>query len=142
MQRHSRFTSEEDPIIVQEVCAVRVHIVSIGETWNKFKVDAVKINTNVRMGQITTCKTVKYRDKRIPDMLDKTDRRDQLRSGVGGKVGEMDELLLAMRKARGDLDAKRNEQKSRSGVVELEKERAGTPVVNVAMKRRAAVVDI
>lgn len=75
-------------------------------------------------------------------MLDKTDRPDQLRSGVGGEVGEMDEPLLTMREARKDLDAKQNAKKFRERVVELEKERVGTAVVNVEMKRRTLVVDV
>ena len=50
-----------------------------------------------------TCKSVRDHYGRIQEKFDKRDNCERRMSGIGGEVGETDELLMEMRQARDDI---------------------------------------
>lgn len=77
----------------------------------RFEAVADKINSNPNIKQKFSAKCAQDRYKRLYILFDVSDKRDQLRSGVGGEVGEMDELLLMMKEAREEMEAQKGMNK-------------------------------
>lgn len=139
--RHSRFTCDEDLIIVREVAAARAHIAGFGETRRKFENVAANVNENPSMNQKVTWKSVQDRYKRLQADFDKSDKRNQMMSGVGGEVGELEELLMEMREARDDMDSKKGADRAAQKAADEEKERVGQELVAASLKRKQADVE-
>ena len=66
------------------------------------------------------------RYKRLQEKFDRNDNANQRISGVGGEVSEMEELLMAMREARDDLDMEKNAKNTAELELDRRKEAVGT----------------
>lgn len=109
--RYSRFSAVEDLIIAREVVATKAHVASYGTVSKSFEEAPEKANANPGMKEPVTGKCAQDRYKRLRFLFDKSDNRDRNRSGIGGEIMKMDELLLMMREKRDDLEATRRAQK-------------------------------
>lgn len=69
------------------------------------------------------------RYKRIQKTFDKRDNCERKISGIGGEVGEMDELLMDMRQARDDIFAQKACEKTAQRERHDEKDRIGKELV-------------
>lgn len=67
-------------------------------------------------------------------VFDKTDKIDQLRSRVGGEVGDTEELFLSMRGAKEDHERKKILANKTADEVEAEKERVVRELIAIAVK--------
>lgn len=135
--RHSRFTAEEDLLIVREVCAAQAHIASFGETRTRFENAATKANENPLLRARVTWKSIQDRYKRLQETFEKGQDAQQVLSGVGGgAMGEIEELLLGMREAKDDLAGRKRANKKRQAELDEKKDRAGRELVAAASKRR------
>ena len=111
--RRPKFTPFDDLVLVREVAAAKAHVAPNGTTKERFETAAKKANTTKRLSCPVTCKSIQYRYKHIQGRFDDHDRVDALMSGVGGEVGEMEELLISMREARQDMLESRSTSKTR-----------------------------
>lgn len=136
--RHSRFTPDEDLIIVREVAASKGHIAAFGSTRKRFAAAAQAVNDNTAMRTSVTWKSVQDRYKRLQEVFDREDNANKVLSGVsGGAMGELDELLMGMREARDDLDAHKKAEHMERRAMDEAKERAGLALVDAATTRRS-----
>ena len=133
--RRPKFTPDDDLVLVREVAAAKAHIAPNGATKERFETAAKKSNATKRLSCAVTWKSVQDRYKRIQSRFDERDKIDGLMSGVGGEVGEMEELLSAMREARQDLLNSRSASRRAAQERETEKERLGAIVRARAMTR-------
>lgn len=135
--RRSRFTFEEDLLLIREVAACKAHIARNGETKDMFELAAVKANATKRLHCSISWKSLQDRYKRIQARFDRDDRTEQRMSGIGGEVSEMDEILAIMKEERDDLNVQRNEKKDKEDKRMKEKERLGSVIRMRATERRS-----
>lgn len=133
--RRSRFTPDEDITILREVAAAKAHIAPQGQTKERFEIAAVKINQGGRVGEKVGWKTVQDRYKRLQCRFDEQDKKEALMSGVGGEVGEADELLAVMKEAREDIAMQKRSNVMAADFREKEKERLGSVIREMSTKR-------
>lgn len=74
------------------------------------------------MRQKFTWKSVQNHYKRLLADFDKSDKRNQLMRSVGGEVGELLELLMCIREALDDLEAKHGASRADQREADEEKE--------------------
>ena len=110
-KRHSRFTGEEDLVIVRDAAASRAHLVVFGEFGKRFEIASDKINRNEAVTQKVTWKSVRDRYRRLQNAFDRDDNKTK-KVGYRGEVGKLEELLMSMHNARNDLLEQRNAEKN------------------------------
>ena len=96
-----------------------------------------RCNANAVVVAPVTWKSVRDRYKRIQEQFDKADNANQKMPGVGGDVGEMDELLMEMRQKRDDIAAEKTADKDAQRQRDAEKERIGNALMVVATKGKS-----
>ena len=133
--RQSRFSTAQDLVIVPEVTAAGAHLAAFGETRGKLQEAAGKVNENAAVHEKVSWKTVRDCYKHILDQLDKRDICERRMSGIGGEVGQLDELLMDMQQAREDLLATMTAEKTGQRERDEEKDRIGKALVASATKR-------
>lgn len=79
--------------MAQEVYKGHAHTVAYVENSERFMNVAKHVNENHTFSYHVTSKSIDYGYELIEDKFNKKDARDQLMSGVGGEVGDLDELL-------------------------------------------------
>ena len=121
--RRSKFSKQDDLLLLREVCAAKAHVSPNGETKERFEVVAVKPNQTRKVSFELTWKSAQDRYKRLQARLDTHYRAGQLMSGAGGAQGELEELLSEMRDARQDLLSRKEERRTAALEREAEKER-------------------
>ena len=136
--RHSRFTAEEDLALLREVSAANAHVAAFGENGKRYGDAASNFNANPSVFQTVTWKSVRDRYKRLQEQFHKSDNANQRLSGVGGEVGEIEELLMEMREARDDLAVQKTAKKTAQQETDREKEIIGQALVEMSLKRRAS----
>ena len=87
--RHSRFTAEEDLVLLREVSAANAHVVAFGQNGTQYRDAASNFNENPSVVQTVTWKSVRDSYKRVQEQFDKSDNANQRLSGVSGEIGEM-----------------------------------------------------
>ena len=97
---------------------------------------AAKVSLYVAFEEKASWKSVQDRYRRLQEQFDKDDDADRGRSGVGGGVTEMEELLSMMREERDDLDAKKTAETKAEKEREKEKDHVGRQVVEAALSRK------
>ena len=132
--RRPKFTPDDDLVLVREVAAERAHIAPNGATKERFETASKKANATRRLTCPVTWKSVQDRYKRIQARFDEHDKIDGLMSGVGGDLGEMQELLSSMKEARQDLLNSKSASRKAAQEREAEKERLGGIVRAKAMR--------
>ena len=136
----SRFTAEQDLVLVREVAASKAHVTPYGRTGSLFEQAAEKCSANSAMSAILSWKQVQDRCTRLQATFDKEDTITHLRSGIGGgQLSEMNELLLQMKEARGDLRSKKHAHKEKVAREEADKERIGQELVDAAVDRKRKI---
>ena len=106
--RISKFTPQEDLIITQEVAAAAAHLAPHGKIHTRFEKAAEAAKANPNFTPQVTGKSVQDRFKKLLDDFASRDAKDSNLSGVGGEIGELDDLLCDMLEARRDRDAKKD----------------------------------
>ena len=134
--RQSRFSNEEDLILVREVAASSAHLAAFGETRATFGQAAAKVNENEAMKEKVTWKSVRDRYKKIQEKFDKRDNCERRISGSGGEVGEMDELLMEMKQARDDILAQKACEKTAQRERDDEKDQIGRELLASGSKHK------
>ena len=136
--RHSRFTAEENLVLLREVSAANAHVAAFGENGKRYGDAASNFNANPTVAQTVTWKSVRDRYKRPKEQFDKRDNANQFVSGVGRESGEMEELLMEMQEARDDLAVQKTAKKTTQQETDREKEMIGQELVEMSLKRRTA----
>lgn len=139
--RYSRFSAVEDLIITKEVVAIKAHVASYGTVSRSFEEAPEKANANPGMKEPVTAKCAQDRYKRLRFLFDRSDNRDRNRSGVGGEIMKMDEILLMMREERDDLEETRRAQKKTVSELYDKKERVGRKSLSMTTSRRKSNVN-
>ena len=135
--RHSRFTAEQDLVLVREVATSKAHVAPYGQTRSLFEQAAEKCSANSVMSAILSWKQVQDRYTRLQATFDKEDTITHLRSGIGGgQLSEMNELLSQMKEARGDMRSKKHADKEKVAREEADKERIGQELVGASIDRK------
>lgn len=107
----------------QRVASATAHVSSYGNMSKTFEEVAKRATENRMMRAPVTAKCMQNRYRYLQIKFDISDKRDQLRSFVGGEVVEMIELLIVYRKA---LDGVENSIKAEKRTAkEIEVERRG-----------------
>lgn len=132
--RRSKFNPDEDFIIVQEVFASEAHISPHGETASRFEAARKKCMANPNFIRNVTSKCVQDRFKRLLDDFETRDRDDHQRSGTGGEISEMDNLLGEMAQARKDADAAKHRSFAERSAQEEKKLAAGQLIILNSLK--------
>lgn len=101
--RKSKFTGEEDLVIAQEVFAADAHVAPHGETLTRFEMAARKANENPQFHHEVSGKNLQDRFKKLIDDFARSDNRDRLMSGTGGKLVSWINYLGICWKRRGML---------------------------------------
>lgn len=133
--RRPKFTPEDDLMLVREVAAAKAHLAPNGATKERYETAANKANATRRLTCPVTWKSVQDRYKRIQARFDERERVESLMSGVGGELGEIEELLSSMKEARQDLLNCKSASRRAAQEREAEKERLGSIVREKAMNR-------
>jgi hypothetical protein len=133
--RRPKFTAEEDLIIVREVSASKAHIASFGTKRELFAVAAERANANPAMKTSVSSKSIQDRYVKLQTLFDRGDAAQRKMSGVGGEVGELEELLGEMQEARDDLETQQVAQRTAAREREEAKERIGKELVVRALRR-------
>ena len=131
--RHSRFSAEEDLVLLREVSAANAHDAACGENGKRYGDAASNFNANLTVVQTVTWKSVRDRYKRVQEQFDKSDNANQRLSGVGGEIGEMEELLMGMREACDDLAVQKTAKKTAQQETDREKEMIGQALVEMSL---------
>ena len=101
-KRHSRFTGEEDLVIVRDAAASRAHLVAFGDFGKRFEIASDKINSNEAVTQQVTWKGVRDCYQCLHIAFDRDDNKTK-KMGDRGDVGELEELLMSMCNAPNDF---------------------------------------
>ena len=133
--RRPKFTAKEDLIIAREVSASKVHIASFGTKRERFAVAAERANANPAMHINVTSMSIQDRYVKLQTLHDRGDAAQRKMSGVGGEVGELEELLGEMQEARDDLDTQQAAQRTAAKEREEAKEWIGEELVVRALHR-------
>ena len=133
--RRSKYTAEEDLIILREVAATKAHIAPYGRTLELFQTAAKKVNGNAKFTVEATAKGIFDRYTRLQKDFDKSERKTCLLSGVGGEIGEAEELLAMMKEARDDAALQARMEKEALRAQEEAKIRKGEELVMLATER-------
>ena len=99
-------------MLLREVLAANAHDAALGENGKRYGEAAGNFNANISVVQTVTWKSVRDCYKRLQEHFDKSDNANQRLSGVGGEIGEMEELLMSMREARDDLSVPKTAKKT------------------------------
>lgn len=127
--RATDLSSEEIVILLREILAAGAHVAPHGAKAEYFETVALAFNGNGDFGVQVEGKSVRDRYERLQKAFNKRDREDAAMSGIGGKVGEVDELLGQMREAREEQNAQRNAKRAVIKEREQKKLAAEAPVV-------------
>ena len=133
--RRPKFTAKEDLIIAREVSASKAHIASFGTKRERFAVAAERANANPAMKTSVSSKSIQDRYVKLQTLFDRGDAAQRKMSGVGGEVGELEELLGEMQEARDDLETQQAAQRTAAKEREEAKERIGKELVVRALHR-------
>lgn len=85
--RHSRFTPADDFAILRVFVASKAHIAFVGETRSRFTMAETHANVIPSLHQSVTLKIMQDHYKRLQELFGRKNKKEQLMSGVGGKVG-------------------------------------------------------
>ena len=135
--RRSKFTPEEDIIILREVAVAGAHVPPYGKTTELFQMAANGANKNANFSVEVTWKSVHDRFHRLLDDFEKRDAKAQKMSGVSEDVGEAEELLSMMKEARDDVEEEKRKQRDALKRADEEKLQAGKQIVQMATSRGA-----
>jgi hypothetical protein len=133
--RRPKFTAKEGLVIAREVAASKAHIASFGNKRDLFTVAAGRANANPAMNTTVTSKSIQDRYLKLQTFYDRGETAQRKMSGVGGEVGELEELLGAMQEARADLEMKQTAERSAAREREEQKERLGKELVARSLRR-------
>jgi len=98
--RRPKFTASDDLVLLREVSAARAHVAPNGATRERFDIAARRSNATKKLSCTVTWKAVQDRYKRLQQRYNTRDAIDQQMSGIGGEVGEMEELLSTMKEEK------------------------------------------
>lgn len=101
--RRSKFTAEDDLILLRKVSAGRAYVAQNGETSGRFDVVASKSNASREMSFSVTWKIAQVCCMTLKPHADDADKRKELMSGIDGDAGDVIVLLTAMCEARNDI---------------------------------------
>ena len=82
---NSKFTKQEDLLLLRGLCAAKGHVSPNGETKERFEIMTVKANQTRKVLFELTWKSSQDRYKRLQARFDTRDRAEQLMSGVRGE---------------------------------------------------------
>jgi hypothetical protein len=133
--RRPKFTAKKDLIIAREVSASKAHIASFGTKRERFAAAAERANANPEMRTNVTSKSIQYKYVKLQALYKRDDAAQRKMSGVGGEVGELEELLGTMQEARADLETQKTAERSAAREREEAKERIGKELVLKALRR-------
>lgn len=136
--RYSRFTAEEDLVLLREVLAANAHVAAFGENGKQYGEAARKFNANHSVVQAVTWNSMRDSYKRLQEQFDKSDNANQHLSNVGREIGEMGDQLLATREARDDMAVQKTGKKTTQQETDREKAMIGQVLVEMSLKRRTA----
>lgn len=97
--------------LIREVAAATAHSAPNRNVLRFFESFAERVSANLKINQPGSAKRAQDRYKRQQNAFEKSKRRDEIRSWVGGEVGEMIELLRTMKEARDDAELRKGLQK-------------------------------
>ena len=137
--RKSKFTGTDDLIIAQEVFASEAHVAPHGEALSSSETAALKANANPNFTHKVTGKHIQDRFKKLLDQYAKRNGQDSVHSGVGGEIGELDELLGDILKAKRDLGARKDGHMKERADQERQKIAAGQDLVLNALRGKKDV---
>lgn len=136
--RRSKFKAEDDVILLREVAAHKEHIAKYVAMEKHFDLVATAVNSNTAFWMNNfTAKIVQDRYVPLQRQFDTTDRREQLMSGIGGEVGETDELLSMMKETLDDMATVNKKEKYAAKGREERKIEAGKTLMEAANARVA-----
>jgi len=140
--RRTAYSDEQDIAIVREVAAAEAHIAGFGETRKRFEKAAGLLGENPLFTTKISWKQVQDRYRRLQEQYNSHDNENQRLSGVGGgEMGELADLLMMMREARDDMDAKKTVDKETRKKDDEEKEEAGRRLVAASTSRRRSATE-
>lgn len=136
--RRSKFTYEEDLLLLREVAAAKAHVAPTGETRERFEIAAAKANATKKISTNIAWKPLQDRYKRLQGTYDEEEATESRMSGLGGEVGEKEELLAGMREDREMVAAEKCAKKDAETKREREKERLGAIIRSRSTARKAS----
>ena len=136
--RRPKFTAEEDLILVREVAAAHAHVAPYGDIRTRFAAAAHCANSNADFKCKVNAKSLQDRYLKLQSSFDRRDSEEHGMSGVGGAVGEMDELPGMMAEVRQDCEERKLAATKAARARTEVKERLGKELVRRSLKRRAS----
>lgn len=133
--RRATFTPSDDIIIVREVSASKAHIAPFGEVLSRCAEAAHRANANPNLSAPVSSKRLQDRYKKLMDAFAKKDRQERMMSGIGGEVGELNELLGELLEAQEDLRATKDADRASKIEQERRKNDAGKELMSAAVRR-------
>jgi hypothetical protein len=133
--RRPKFSANEDLIIAREVSALKAHIASFVTKRERFAAAAERAHENPEMRTNVTSKSIQDRYVKLQALYERGDAAQRKMSGVGGGVGELEEILGSMQEARADLETQKTAERSASKERGEAKERIGKELVLKALRR-------
>lgn len=103
-----------------------------GKVHERSEAAATKANENTYLNQENSRKTLQGRNKWLHDQFDKAGNGNQKLSVLGGEMSELGELLMAMRRARNDMESQENAKKNAAKKRKADGEKVGEQLVSTA----------
>lgn len=98
-----------DDVLIRELSAAKAHVAEYGKVRERFQCAADTANMSPCLSVKVNAKSIQDRYKKLQDAFDRGDSKNRNLSGVGGEMGEAEELLSHMKEvkddARGQQDA-------------------------------------
>ena len=139
--RRSKFTYDDDLVLLREGAACKAHIAPTGEARERFEIAASKSNATKKLSSRVTWKALQDHYKRLQSKHDDDNRVQRRMSVIGGEVSEIEELLSVMKEDRGDRAAEKNAKREKEEKREREKERLGAVIRARATGRQSTEED-
>lgn len=120
--RRSKFSSEENPVLLREIAVCKTQLAPTGETRERFELAVCKEKATKKLPKRVRWKELQDRYKHRQAKFDEEDRAQRRMSGIGGEVCERDELLAAMKEGCDESTVARNSKREKENKKEQEKE--------------------
>ena len=125
----TRFTNDEEAILLKEVIAAGAHVAAYGKKEKAFDCATGKINDNPHFRHEVKTRAVQEKFCKMVKEFRARDNKDRKKSGVSDNLSETDALLACIVDAVDDAEELENVEKQKATEAETRKIKAGERMV-------------